>query len=55
MEQENIFKWKHYQPDIILTKVLFATKNRLGIKILYTTANDLLKKRGKREICNRWR
>ncbi|MEK4503874.1 hypothetical protein [Bacillus sp. FSL R12-0069] len=29
MEQENIFKWKHYQPDIILLVLLQKKSDRM--------------------------
>ncbi|ANS51698.1 hypothetical protein BT246_64060 (plasmid) [Bacillus thuringiensis] len=34
MEQENIFKWKHYQPDIILLTVRWYLRYNLSLRDL---------------------
>ena len=34
MAQENIFKWKHYQPDIILLTVRWYLRYNLSLRDL---------------------
>ncbi|MEW4072410.1 IS6 family transposase, partial [Bacillus thuringiensis] len=34
MEQEHIFKWKHYQPDIILLTVRWYLRYNLSLRDL---------------------
>ncbi|PHF05495.1 IS6 family transposase, partial [Bacillus wiedmannii] len=34
MEKENVFKWKHYQPDIILLTVRWYLRYNLSLRNL---------------------
>ena len=42
MEQENIFKWKHYQPDIILLTVRWYLRYNLSLRDLV----EMMEERG---------
>lgn len=42
MERENIFKWKHYQPDIILLTVRWYLRYNLSLRDLV----EMLEERG---------
>ncbi len=42
MEKENVFKWKHYQPDIILLTVRWYLRYNLSFRDLV----EMLEERG---------
>ncbi len=42
MEKENVFKWKHYQPDIILLTVRWYLRYNLGFRDLV----EMMEERG---------
>lgn len=42
MEKENIFKWKHYQPDIILLTVHWYLRYNLSLRDLV----EMMEERG---------
>jgi transposase-like protein len=40
MEKENIFRWKHYQPDIILLTVCWYLRYNLSFRDLVETLKE---------------